>query len=119
MNKRWKPGWFSIASIVKATYWAHFFSTPISRSTTLTTEVQQPLGFINIKIVLDLLLVINERSQKMVQVSSPTASELLFTQLAGYSSNVFNPLRNDLGLFGTDSHMLLARLHMRKTTDEP
>ena len=36
---------------------------PISRNTTLTLEVQWPLGFINIKMVLDLCLVTNELSE--------------------------------------------------------
>ena len=69
-----------------------------------------PLGFINIKTVLKLHLVINERSQRTVQVSRPaTISELLFTQVIGCSSNAFSPLRNDLGLFETDSKLTPTR----------
>ena len=41
-----------------------FFSTPISRSTILTTKVQQPLSFINITTVLELHLVISGKSQR-------------------------------------------------------
>ena len=68
------------------------------------------LGLINIKTVLELRLVINERSRRTVQVSCPaTISELLFTKLTGYSSDVFSPLRNDLRLFETDSHTQLVR----------
>ena len=70
------------------------------------------LGLINIKTVLELRLVINERSRRTVglQVSCPTTiSELLFTKLTGYSFNVFSTLRNDLRLFETDSHTRLVR----------
>ena len=41
-----------------------FFSTPISRSTALTTEVQRLLGFINIKADLELYLIINKQRQR-------------------------------------------------------
>ena len=41
-----------------------FFSTPISRSTTLTTKVQQPLSFINITTISELHLVISGKSQR-------------------------------------------------------
>ena len=68
------------------------------------------LGLINIKTVLELCLVINERSQRTVSCPA-TISELLFTQLTGYSSNVFSPLRNDLRLFETDSHTRLVHFH--------
>ena len=45
-----------------------FFSTPISRSTTLTTKVQQPLSFINFTTILELHLVMgkaNDATRKM------------------------------------------------------
>ena len=41
-----------------------YFSTPISRNTTLTMKVQRPLGFVNIKTVLELHLAISEKSQR-------------------------------------------------------
>ena len=44
--------------------------------------------------------------QMTQQVSCPaTISELLSTQLAGYSPNIFFPLRNDLRLFGKLPHV--------------
>ena len=58
-----------IVSIVKVTCWARFLSSTYSRSTTLTIEVQHPLGIISIKTVLELHLVINERSQRMVHTT--------------------------------------------------
>ena len=74
--------------------------------------------------------------QMTQQGSCPaTISELLFTQLAGYSPNIFPPLRNDLRLFGKLPHVACSLsshfhgstrsstfsqlLHMRKTIDEP
>ena len=109
MNKHWKPGWFSSTLITKTTYWARFLLNAYNQRHNSNYGGTAALGLINIK-KSGAVPVINERSQKTVQVSCPaTISELLFTQLVGYSSNIFSPLRNDLGLFETDIHMRLVR----------
>ena len=41
-----------------------FFSTPVSRDTTLPRKVQRTLGFIHIKAVLGLHVTVNEKSQR-------------------------------------------------------
>ena len=45
MNKRWKPGWFLIASIVKATYWARFLFNAYKQKHNTNYRGTVALGF--------------------------------------------------------------------------
>ena len=74
MNKRQKPGWLSIASIVKTTYWARFLLNAYNQKHNTNYGGTAALGLINIKTVLELRLVINERSQRMVRLVVPLQS---------------------------------------------
>ena len=63
-SKRERPCRSSIDSIAKVTIGHVFFSTPMRRDTRLDTDVQRISGFIRMKTVPRLHLVVNKKSQR-------------------------------------------------------